>query len=114
MIPILHGPFAGVCHDSRILRESGLDKWLAEHCQCPDTRTKFCIYGDPAFRTSEFIYSPFPYAVEGSPEAEFNKKMGSVREAVEWGFKVVVSNWAFLDFKKNLKVLFFHLSFFTS
>lgn len=36
---------------------------------------------------------------------EINKSMSSVRECVEWGFGKVVANFAFMDFKKNQKVL---------
>jgi hypothetical protein len=28
-----------------------------------------------------------------------------MREAVEWGFGKIISDFAFLDFKKNLKLL---------
>lgn len=106
MIAKLNGPFPGVYHDSRMLAESGWNEWLETHCRCPRTNTIYRIYGDPAYRTSEFIFSPIPFVIEGTDEAEFNKAMSSVRESVEWGFKVIVSLWAFLDFKKDLKVSF--------
>ena len=35
----------------------------------------------------------------------FNKRMSKVRESVEWAFGKVVQYFAFLDFRKNLKVL---------
>lgn len=31
--------------------------------------------------------------------------MSSVRQAVEWGFQKVITEFAFLDFKKNQKLL---------
>jgi hypothetical protein len=38
-------------------------------------------------------------------EQEFNTPMSQVRESVEWGFGKIIQNFAFLDFKKNLKIL---------
>jgi hypothetical protein len=38
-------------------------------------------------------------------EILFNKSMSAVRICVEWGFEKVVSNFAFVDFKKSQKVL---------
>lgn len=40
------------------------------------------------------------------PEQEiFNLRMSSVRQAVEWGFGKIIIEFAFLDFKKNHKLL---------
>ena len=38
-------------------------------------------------------------------EMLFNQSMSSVRECVEWGFGKVPANFAFVDYKKNQKVL---------
>lgn len=38
-------------------------------------------------------------------QQSFNKSMSKVRVSVEWTFGKVVQYFAFLDFKKNLKVL---------
>jgi nuclease HARBI1 len=40
-----------------------------------------------------------------SEQTDFNKEMSQVRLAVEWGFGKVLSIFAFLDFKKNQKIL---------
>ena len=37
-------------------------------------------------------------------QEEFNSSMSKVREAVEWVFSDIVTYFAFLDFKKNLKI----------
>eukprot|EP00033_Pygsuia_biforma_P007133 GCRY01008105.1.p1 GENE.GCRY01008105.1~~GCRY01008105.1.p1 ORF type:complete len:182 (+),score=4.36 GCRY01008105.1:505-1050(+) len=53
-------------------------------------------------------HDAYMLAVSGSsltPEQiECNKKMSKVREAVEWGYGQIVRLWAFLDFRKNLKL----------
>ena len=38
-------------------------------------------------------------------EQEFNRCMSKVRVSAEWGFGKITQNFAFLDFKKNLKIL---------
>ena len=38
-------------------------------------------------------------------EIQFNKDMSKVRECVEWGFGEIINQLAFLDFKKNFKIL---------
>ncbi|GIX84009.1 reverse transcriptase [Caerostris darwini] len=35
------------------------------------------------------------------PQRCFNNKMSSMRQAVEWGFRKTITEFAFLDFKKN-------------
>ena len=30
--------------------------------------------------------------------------MSRVRESVEWGFSLILRDWSFLDFRKNLKI----------
>lgn len=30
--------------------------------------------------------------------------MSSVRESVEWGFKLITTKWAFLNYKHNMKI----------
>ncbi|KAK9336652.1 hypothetical protein V1521DRAFT_386580, partial [Lipomyces starkeyi] len=37
-------------------------------------------------------------------QLNFNKSMSSVRQCVEWQFGAIVNTFAFLDFKKNLKL----------
>ena len=37
-------------------------------------------------------------------QKEHNKRMSSVRESVEWGFKLITTQWAFLNYKNNMKI----------
>ena len=49
--------------------------------------------------------SPFRGAHLTDNEQEFNTQMSKVRVSVEWGFGKIIQMFAYLDFKKNLKVL---------
>ena len=46
--------------------------------------------------------------LQGKPdscrEREFNRRMSSVRETVEWGFAKVLANWGFVDFVNQQKI----------
>ena len=37
-------------------------------------------------------------------ERAWSTEMSRVRESVEWGFALILRDWAFLDFSKNQKV----------
>jgi hypothetical protein len=37
-------------------------------------------------------------------QADFNRSMSRVHECVKWEFKKVISNFAFVDFKKGLSI----------
>ena len=64
---------------------------------------KYCIYGDPAYPVTEQLRALFRGNL--TPQQQrFNKEMSNVREAVEYGFGKVKSYFAFVDFKKNLKL----------
>ena len=61
------------------------------------------MYGDPAYPLRNQLQSPFPNPVTPQQQA-FNKSMSKVRIAVEWLFGDIANWWAFVDFKKNLKL----------
>jgi hypothetical protein len=98
----LSGPFEGRRHDCFMLKESHLLGRVVEWSHAPDG-SDLHIYGDPAYGVTKYLISPFKGASE--KEITFNKRMSSVRETVEYGFQRIVTYCAFLDFKKNLKVL---------
>lgn len=62
------------------------------------------MYGDPAYPLRENIIVPFRGANVTDEQQIFNRTMSNVRETVEWGFKDIITQFAFLDFKKNLKL----------
>lgn len=99
IISHLYWPLEGWRHDAGMLRESGLLRNLAEHCQKSDGRS-YCLYGDPAYSLSLYFLSPFKGARLVGGQQEWNRRMSRVRQAVEWGFGNVVTKWAFVDFKK--------------
>ncbi|KAF0723151.1 hypothetical protein Ae201684P_015649 [Aphanomyces euteiches] len=99
----LAGPFIGRRHDARMLRESGLSEALRMHCTFQSS--SFIVYVDPAYGVDDHFVSPFRGTSLSWQEKRFNRLMSRVRVSVEWRFGSVVNNWAFVDFKKNLKVL---------
>jgi hypothetical protein len=102
LMALLHGPVAGSRHDSFMLYDSNLLNQLRE--LMPEGTDVYAIYGDPAYPQSGYIFGGFRNPADGSIEAEFNTTMSSVRESVEWGFKDVISQFRFLDFKIAQKV----------
>ena len=65
----------------------------------------YVVYGDPAYGLNRNILAPFRGAALTEDEKRFNKAMSKVRVSVELGFGKICQYFAFLDFKKNLKVL---------
>ena len=105
LIANLYGPMEGRRHDCALLRSSGLmDEFAAR--QVRDRQgLPFALYGDPAYPLRPYLLCPFRGANITPQEQQFNAKMSSVRECVEWEFGKILQNFAFLDFRKNLKVL---------
>jgi hypothetical protein len=50
------------------------------------------------------LFGGFRNAAIGSPEAAWNTAMSRVRECVEWGFKEIIAQFSFLDFKASMKI----------
>lgn len=65
-----------------------------------------CIFGDPAYPLKRHLLTPYKRIGFGltSTQKKFNYGMSRTREAVEWGFSKVLQFFAFVDFKKNLKI----------
>lgn len=84
-----------------MFRESGLyaqlEDLVGEH--------SFVLYGDPAYPLRDLLMKPYSTSRTTPEQVAFNYAMSSVRQAVEWGFGKLVGNFAFLDFKKNQKML---------
>lgn len=83
-----------------ILRESELYDKLETLVQGHE----YVIYGDPAYPLRPLLLKPYGGATLTQEQQEFNAAMSAVRQAVEWGFGKVISEFAFLDFKKNQKI----------
>ena len=100
----LFGPVVGRVHDARLFNESGLLPILEEHFNVPAPLGPFYLYGDPAYGLNRWVVCPYKGAHITAAQEEFNRRMSSVREAVEWAFGKVVNLFAFVDYKKNLKL----------
>ncbi|XP_037571083.1 uncharacterized protein LOC119453143 [Dermacentor silvarum] len=96
----LDGPFKGRRHDAGILKATK----LYENLEKVTMGNKFVIYGDPAYPLLPLLYKPFGGTTLQPYEAFFNKGMSRVRQAVEWGFGKVATEFAFVDFHKNKKM----------
>lgn len=99
----LMGAYTGRRHDAGIFRESGLYRQLEQCCRFPNRR--FVLYGDPAYSIRELLIAPYRNVNITPEQQDFNTRMSAVRQAVEWGFGKITSEFAFLDFKKNQKLL---------
>lgn len=97
IIVSLHGPYEGCRHDAGILRESQ----LYSHLEKLVGEGVFVLYGDPAYPLRPLLMKPYCGARISATQAEFNKSMSAVRQAVEWGFGKVVNEFAFIDLKKK-------------
>ena len=81
---------------------SGLEDQLKQFNQ--PNGDPYIIYGDPAYGLSQNILGPFRGAHLTQQEEDFNKCMSAVRTSVECGFGKICQYFAFLDFKKNMKI----------
>ena len=83
--------------------ESGLQNQLQLHSFDINGRP-LCIYGDPAYPISLHVQGPFRGAQLNNAQKDFNRSMSSVRVTVEWPFGGIANYFAYVDFKKNLKL----------
>ncbi|KAE8976455.1 hypothetical protein PF005_g25832 [Phytophthora fragariae] len=94
------GPYEGRRHDTTLFSGSGILRYFDKH-SIFEGKT---IFGDPAYSVSKYVVTRFKSVVQTTYERIFNKEMSAVRTAVEWNFGIMKRVWAFIDFKKNLKL----------
>lgn len=99
----MFGPIEGRKHDSFMLGVSGLADKL-QRLQTP-TGEPYVIYGDPAYGLTRNILAPFRGVRLTNDEQLLNTQISKVRKCVEWRFGKICQNFAYLDFKTNLRVL---------
>ena len=99
----MFGPVEGRRHDVFILSVSGLPNKIRAINQ-PNGQP-YVLYGDPAYGLSQNIVSPYRGQQLTQAERDFNRAMSAVRVSVEWTFGKIIQQFAYLDFKKNQKVL---------
>ena len=97
----IFGPIIGRRSDPYVFRQSQLTTRMAALCRV--TRRHYYVYGDPAYPMGRYVLRGFKGAASPAQLA-FSTEMSSVRESVEWGFSLIIRDWAFLDFHKNQKV----------
>lgn len=96
------GPWEGVRHDSAMLvRSNVLDRLRS----IVNAYGHPCyVYGDPAYPLTEFIVTGFR-GVRLTPEQnDFNREMSALRISVEWGFAILKTKWAFINFSNDLQL----------
>lgn len=99
----MFGPIEGRRHDAFMLRESGILQALGNLPHF--NNVPYALYGDPAYPLRPQLLCPFRGARLTQQQQDFNTTMSSCRQCVEWGFGKITTQWAFLDFRRNLKVL---------
>lgn len=104
IIASLKGAWPGRRHDARIFRESNLYEEL-ETIPRNDQNERYILYGDAAYGIRELLLGPYTGANLQPYQRNFNNSMKPLRIAVEWGFQKVVAQFAFIDFRKNQKLL---------
>lgn len=77
---------------------------LEEHTVFPDGRV-YIIFGDQAYGIRRLLLCPYPGQNLNEAQQNFNASMTPVRQSVEWGFQKTITEFAFLDYKKNQKLL---------
>ncbi|ETW05261.1 hypothetical protein H310_04225 [Aphanomyces invadans] len=96
------GPVEGRRHDSAMLAMSGL---LRSFSQNPDIFASKFIYGDPAYGVTKFVLSGYRGNNLSPEQQNFNKCMSSVRQAVEWNFKIMKTLWPHVSYKNMSKIM---------
>ena len=94
LIGNMYGSIEGRQHDCFMIRMSGILPKLQQYAFNANG-DPMCIYGDPAY----------PLRIHLQPlEQQFNTAMSKVRVSGEWLFGDICNWFAFMDFKKNLKL----------
>ncbi|KAJ8931479.1 hypothetical protein NQ314_015600 [Rhamnusium bicolor] len=97
----LKGAYPGRRHDSGIFRESGLYEEL-EQCAVFENGENYVLYEDQAYGIKRVM--SLSKQGNNSRIQTFNTDMSACRQAVEWGFQKIITEFAFVDFKKNQKL----------
>lgn len=92
--------FVHVCVCTGILGESSLYSKLQRLMR----RCLFCIYGDPAYPLRPLLMRLHGGASLTEQQQLFNEGMSTVRQAVEWVIGKVIAEFAFVHFRKNIKI----------
>ena len=61
------------------------------------------LLGHPAYPMPTFIMKGYQAAAQANDEQTFSITMSTERQTVQWGFGDILSQWAFVDFRKQQK-----------
>ncbi|XP_037572693.1 uncharacterized protein LOC119455374 [Dermacentor silvarum] len=100
MICQLDGPFRGQRRNAGILKETALYRNLEKVTQSQE----YVIYGGPTYPLLPLLLKPFEGTCLQPHEALFNRRMGTVQQAVEVALDKVAADFAFVDFQRNKKM----------
>lgn len=103
LVANMYGPVEGKRHDSGMLRDSDLYTQLQQFSYTPNGQA-LCIYGDLAYPLRRHLLCPFIRGAITPQQQAFNTAMSKVRAEVEWVFNDICNFFAFLSYKKNLKI----------
>jgi hypothetical protein len=95
------------CEDGRrgdafILQQSGLLDFLRNFRLIRNSR--LLVFADSAYPNSDVMISMFRGRNLPEWATEFNRTFAKVRVAVEWGYNQVVRTFAYLDWRKQLRI----------
>ena len=115
IIAHLFDPGDGRRQDAGVLEESGLRQQLAAHtctCTCMDECSMRCM--EPQHRLSQYLQKAFQGAALTAAQRDFNTRFSNVRihVAVEWAFGDISTLWAYVDMKKQQKMLLQPVAFY--
>jgi hypothetical protein len=96
------GPIEGSRHDTTLLWESKLMEFMDIHA---DIFGSYLIYGDPAYGILPWVCSGYKGQLDDPRKQEFNKSMSRVRQSVEWSFCQMKTQWAFVTYKMQQKIM---------
>ena len=97
----LYGPVEDRRHEMTMYNESGMDNILSKNLVIDGVQ--YSIYGDKAFTLR--LWMQVAYTGELRVEKEdYNAAMSALRIVVEWGYKELKQVFAFLDYKRKLKL----------
>ena len=101
LIVDFYGSIVGRRGDGYLLRRSGFLARMAALVAAEGAA--FYVYGDPAYALSQYILRGFKGAMSPAQQ-QFSTEMSRVREVVEWGFELIIRDWTYLDYRKNLQI----------
>ena len=87
-----------------MLAKSRLLDQLQLHAYKPNGEP-LCIYGDSAYPLRVHLQAPYQGNCLTNLQKGYNTAMSNVRVSVEWLFKEILTYFAFVDFKINLKLV---------